>query len=561
MMFSMKLYLLPLFSLLLFSTAAQKIEVTDTLFYNNKWQICEKPIATYYRIGKLTVNEYAYFSGEVKDYYSNGVLQMKGFYDERGWKNGLFTSYYPNGNVETEGSFYNNEMHGVWNYYTVDGKLRAKMNFENSLTFSPLLSINNNGDTVINTNVNERFSIDVSDYKGIIYPSSSDFRLIEGSCINGKREGTWRYYLFIKSIDNNGKLPLKKHLSCEEKYKSGSFKSGRSSGFVGNSLDLRQPYSFLFKLLPDKYSSTENIEYDYAFGTNKKDQTALADFLFNHISPSIISGSASVKNNIVSYAKSVSAGLDLVSSDDSFTPYFIPSFKSPQDDFEGDGYLLYSKSKTIEKDGLLPDSTNAIISFTISRSGEINNIKISGKIENQAANAIRYYLSILKKVKPCNDEKICEASLSLNIYNEIGYLEGKSTVIQQAILKYTDSDSSYRRTVLRDSVFMQQKNAVFLSGREGWNAYLSRSLSNSMRSISQSINWNISKTIIVSFTIDEEGKVIDVYAEKADVPPILIEESIRIIKNSPKWIPAELDGKKIKEVKKQPITWMISNFW
>lgn len=290
----MKPFFLPLFSLLLIKTTAQKVELNDTIFYNNKWQICEKPIASYYRLGKLTVDKYAYYSGEIKDYYSTGVLQMNGSYDEKGLKSGLFVSYYPNGNVEMEGSFYNNEMNGVWNYYTADGRLRCRLNCENNIVFSPLLSINSNGDSVINTSITNKFSIDIRDYKGIIYPSSSNLRLIEGNSINGKRDGSWKYYLFIESIDGNSKLPPKKHLSCEEKYKSGIFKSGRSYGLVGNSLELNQPDIYLLKLLPEKYSTTENIEYDYAFGTNKKDQSALADFLFNHVSPVIISSAAFV---------------------------------------------------------------------------------------------------------------------------------------------------------------------------------------------------------------------------------------------------------------------------
>ena len=41
---------------------AQKI--TDTIFYNGAWQICEKPLAKYYRIGTLVIDSFWYYTGK-----------------------------------------------------------------------------------------------------------------------------------------------------------------------------------------------------------------------------------------------------------------------------------------------------------------------------------------------------------------------------------------------------------------------------------------------------------------------------------------------------------------
>jgi len=82
---------------------AQKI--TDTIFYNRAWQICEKPIASYYRIGTLAIDSFWFYTGKVKDFDINGQLLMEGEYNNKGDKDGLFRFYYPDGKLMISGKY------------------------------------------------------------------------------------------------------------------------------------------------------------------------------------------------------------------------------------------------------------------------------------------------------------------------------------------------------------------------------------------------------------------------------------------------------------------------
>src|SRR5258706_16405878 len=86
----------------LFVTAQKK----DTIYFNSKWQICDQSLAHYYRIATIQLDSLLlFYTGEVNDYYTNGAPQMKGFYSVDGVKDGDFSFYYPNGNIQSRGRF------------------------------------------------------------------------------------------------------------------------------------------------------------------------------------------------------------------------------------------------------------------------------------------------------------------------------------------------------------------------------------------------------------------------------------------------------------------------
>ena len=62
----------------------------------------------------------------------------------------------------------------------------------------------------------------------------------------------------------------------------------------------------------------------------------------------------------------------------------------------------------------------------------------------------------------------------------------------------------------------------------------------------------IQGTVIVSFTIGIDGRVQDEFLSKS-VEFTLDDEAIRLIKQSPKWIPATQNGRKVKSYKRQPV--------
>ncbi len=107
---------------------AQKI--TDTIFYNSNWQICEKSIAANYRVGTLAIDSFWFYTGKAKDYSIADTLLMEGQYTEDGYKTGLFKFYYANGKIRMMGRYENDKMRGAWQWYYDNGGIRAIIIFE-----------------------------------------------------------------------------------------------------------------------------------------------------------------------------------------------------------------------------------------------------------------------------------------------------------------------------------------------------------------------------------------------------------------------------------------------
>ncbi len=97
----------------------------DTVYFDKHWQKTSKDSAVFYRpiplkkVGNLF---------QVKDYYSNGNLQMEGFWSdvENEVFHGKSIWYYENGKISEEEEMVYDTLHGGSIHYTRDGFLRAK---------------------------------------------------------------------------------------------------------------------------------------------------------------------------------------------------------------------------------------------------------------------------------------------------------------------------------------------------------------------------------------------------------------------------------------------------
>lgn len=126
--------------------------------------------------------------------------------------------------------------------------------------------------------------------------------------------------------------------------------------------------------------------------------------------------------------------------------------------------------------------------------------------------------------------------------------------ISSAILAQKDSS---------DKMFtVDQVPASFPGGYEGWNNYLTKNLNAELgvKYIrAKKGQKTVTQTAIVSFTVDTSGRTSNIKVENfKKVHPKLAEEAIRVIKEGPNWIPAELHGKKVKYLHRQSITWQVS---
>jgi periplasmic protein TonB len=113
-----------------------------------------------------------------------------------------------------------------------------------------------------------------------------------------------------------------------------------------------------------------------------------------------------------------------------------------------------------------------------------------------------------------------------------------------------------KREVRKDSAKKQKKDpspgdveASFPGGTAAWKKYLEKNYNFSQRTLKN----KISGSATIDFVIDTTGSVILPRIAKS-VEITMDKEVIRVISNSPKWIPAIQDGKKVRAYRRQPFS-------
>jgi len=87
----------------------------------------------------------------------------------------------------------------------------------------------------------------------------------------------------------------------------------------------------------------------------------------------------------------------------------------------------------------------------------------------------------------------------------------------------------------------------FPGGSSAWLQFLQQHLVYPNKAVRKKIEG----TVVVQFIVDKDGSVYDMKALTGD--PLLQEAALKAMANTPRWIPAMQDGRKVKSYKKQPI--------
>lgn len=253
---------------------AQKI--TDTLFYNKIWQICEKPVAAYYRIGTLAIDSFWFYTGSVKDYSIDHTLLMEGTYTEDGYKTGEFRYYYPEGNLQLKAFYHRDAAKGTWEWYYPNDSIRAVVNFDDGEQNFRFVTYRTPKGNLTLTDGNGKFEWQT----GTAADVGGNY-IVNGSFKNGLRAGNWRY-----SYQHLERIPT---LVFTEKYDdNGKFrKSAVTSGLYGDNPKKKyEQYTFS----PRKIWITEHILYDNFFrkGGEENSDIALRKYLLNRRASEII---------------------------------------------------------------------------------------------------------------------------------------------------------------------------------------------------------------------------------------------------------------------------------
>lgn len=141
---------------------------------------------------------------------------------------------------------------------------------------------------------------------------------------------------------------------------------------------------------------------------------------------------------------------------------------------------------------------------------------------------------------------------------EVSIKKGKEIINFEAnfigdrgLLKDYDSTGA----VKTDSVFTRKlQEATFIEGEQGWRDFLRKNLNPNVLAENNAPDGKY--TVIIKFIVNQDGTLDDIKAE--DDPGYgMVQEAIRVIKQSYKWLPANKYGKYQPAYRRQPVTFLI----
>lgn len=177
------------------------------VFYDSTWAETDNPAeARYYRMGWR--DSLGRWQGEVRDYYRNDKIQMKGRYTDN-LHDGIFLYYSEAGRYESAGRYSREDPVGKWEYYYPNGRLHREVVYAGR-TFTRTVYDTAGTAQVVNGNGRQ-----VTWHPGGAVEE-------EGTLQNGWRQGLWRGYY------RDGKPYF------EEYYRDNQLVRGRSVDARGN---------------------------------------------------------------------------------------------------------------------------------------------------------------------------------------------------------------------------------------------------------------------------------------------------------------------------------------
>ena len=125
--------------------------------------------------------------------------------------------------------------------------------------------------------------------------------------------------------------------------------------------------------------------------------------------------------------------------------------------------------------------------------------------------------------------------------------------------QYPPDPPPYSDTVENKIFTKVDVEASFPGGEEEWRNYLVKNLK--INRVADKViiprgKKELKQTIIVKFIVAKDGNIRDVSVENPEAEPNCIEEAIRVIKVSPKWVPAKQNGRIVNAYRRQPITFV-----
>ncbi len=137
------------------------------------------------------------------------------------------------------------------------------------------------------------------------------------------------------------------------------------------------------------------------------------------------------------------------------------------------------------------------------------------------------------------DVKTVEGTKDLGIVAPPSDLQG-SNVVAAPVEKKEDPDKIFTKVEIE---------ATFPGGLQAWARYVSRAINSHIDEFSESDYG----TCVVRFIVDKTGTVSDVQATTMKGTK-LAEVAVNAIRNGPKWVPAQQNGRYVNAYRLQPVT-------
>ncbi len=346
----------------------------DTIYFNAAWQICEKPLAQYYRFGRVVIDTFWFYKGKVQDFYLSDAMQMDGNYSDIGYKEGKFYFFYSDKVIMSTGSYKNNLRTGIWEYYYPDGSLQAKIRFTEDGNEFVVLDYMNPKGVAETKDSSGNFSLLLS--PGDIYPT---YR-VTGEFKKGKKTGTWEYH-----IEN-----FNFGLSLREQFKDGQFQKGTAFKHLGGVYETykKQKYTWMIQEY-DKFKVTESFKKDRTSFRHIKDDADLRDYL--------VSGKEPEFELDTSFFNSYSGVLSTLN-----TRSIIKHFNNREKIYSGEAIFLLTDSgavRDIEIYGNLSEEERTLMLFFLKKFKTFKEIAKNGE-ELNAEHKIYFFTAFAKDVLP-----------------------------------------------------------------------------------------------------------------------------------------------------------------
>lgn len=145
------------------------------------------------------------------------------------------------------------------------------------------------------------------------------------------------------------------------------------------------------------------------------------------------------------------------------------------------------------------------------------------------------------------ENKTRSAEVYPNTYTEIKLEVEKQNPVSD--IKPPDPDTKNNFTEVGTD--NNEKPAEFPGGEEAYEQYIKEH----MQYPPEALKKDIQGRVIVSFTVDESGKIKDAKVIRS-IHPLIDTEALRLIKNMPNWEPATVNGKAISTKHILPVMFM-----